>query len=135
MICPVCRGSKLRYDDDTGSWGPASCPACNGSGIGPEGNQSRPETLDKFRAALAAVGSKPRSNGRVPWSVAEDEYVLDVETRWRKSLKARNGSHKPEGWYEKLALALHDQFPEQPLRTRHAVKQRIMRLAPTVPKG
>jgi hypothetical protein len=135
MICPVCRGSKLRYNDDTRSWGPQSCIACGGSGMGPVGNQAADATLDKMKATRLERGIRPHGNGHVPWLPAEDDYITKVDAAWRQTATARRGGHRPQGWYERLADELHRLFPDQPLRSKNAVKQRIMRLNPTATEG
>lgn len=131
MICPVCRGSKLRYDNDASVWGPEPCIACKGSGIGPAGNRATEGMLHKMLATRQERSGRAHGNGHVPWLPAEDAYILQAEAAWRATAKAAQGKHRPQGWYERLADTLHRLFPEQPLRSKVAVKQRIMRLATT----
>ncbi len=61
--------------------------------------------------------------------------LIAEEERWRKSAKARAGGHKPEGWYENVARVLQAASPDQPRRTKDAVKQRILRICPTATEG
>lgn len=133
MICPVCHGSKLRYNGT--SWGPQSCIACGGSGMGPVGNRATDATLDKMQATRLERGIRPHGNGHVPWLPEEDAYVVKADQSWQRTAAARRGSHRPQGWYERLANELHRLFPDQPLRSKNAVKQRIMRLNPTATEG
>lgn len=103
--------------------------------MGPVGNRATDATLDKMQATRLERGIRPHGNGHVPWSAEEDAFAVKAETIWRGTIRCLEGRHRPMGWYERLAQELHRMFPDQPLRSKTAVKQRIMRLCPTDREG
>ena len=103
--------------------------------MGPVGNRMTEATLGKMQATRLERGIRPHGNGHVPWLPEEDAYVVKADQSWQRTAAARRGSHRPQGWYERLANELHRLFPDQPLRSKNAVKQRIMRLNPTATEG
>lgn len=123
MTCPVCRGSKLRYNPDTNSWGPQSCPACEGTGQGPTGRRMSDDTVQRMNDTRQEHGAHA-ANQHVPWTPEEDAMALSAEKAWRRKGKYR----RPGDWFAHLAERLHAEYPSQPLRTPMAVKQRIIRL-------
>jgi hypothetical protein len=129
VICPVCRGSKLRYNPETVSWGPDPCIACGGSGEGPRGSEVSPELRERQRVARAEFlrhRKEAKHRRRTGWSKAEDRYILRQEAEWRMTAQETGRIRRPGSWYHDLVADLAERFGS--IRTAIALKARIKRL-------
>lgn len=116
--CPVCGGDGARHDEWTGTIDRAGkCPACSGTGKGPQGCQSPGLAL----AAQRQRATRAAHNQYRPWTPASDAMIQDAEARWRRRGKKR----RPGTWYEDVSAQLAEAFPEEGLRTPMSIRIRI----------
>ena len=131
--CPVCRGDGRRHDHWTGTVDEArKCPACRGIGTAPKGCRMDDDTRAK-QAKGHLAGKHPERryvNGSAVWEPEEDAMAVTLETLWRELARNTGKARRPNRWLEDAAEKIHAACPRSPLRTRNAVKQRIIRLMP-----